>query len=172
MNNNEYVWLPSLVFFEDHDGDWSKYLDVLYGFFKADFIQKKLPKFAGKRMGLKRYPLVEGKEATFWHMITEGKIEVERLPDMRRCERIRWPRPIIERAEGDEIIKVWRSVKNNQKRRGERRICLWFEDEDYLVVLADRGDYVLPWTAYQVTREHQKKKLQKEYERFCKSQKS
>jgi hypothetical protein len=32
-------------------------------------------------------------------MIQEGRTEDERTPDLRRCERIRWPRPIIERLE-------------------------------------------------------------------------
>ncbi|MNH30689.1 hypothetical protein D3C79_909980 [compost metagenome] len=45
-----------------------------------------------KRLGLKRHPVIQGKEATFWHMISEGNDEAERLPDLRRCERIRWPR--------------------------------------------------------------------------------
>jgi len=38
------------------------------------------------------------------------------------------------------------------------------EDFSYVVVLADRGTFLLPWTAYCVDREHQRRKLQKEYE--------
>lgn len=38
--------------------------------------------------------MADGKEATFWHMIQEGRIEEDRTPDIRRCERIRWPKPI------------------------------------------------------------------------------
>jgi hypothetical protein len=34
------------------------------------------------------------------------------------------------------------------------------------VVLADRGTFVLPWTAYLVTESHRKRKLQKEYEDY------
>jgi hypothetical protein len=79
------------------------------------------------------------------------------LPDLRRCERIAWPRAIIERAD-DPVVQVW------ENRRGaEKRICLWLEQEEYLVVLADRGRYVLPWTAYLVTEHHRKRKLSKEY---------
>jgi hypothetical protein len=101
-----------------------------------------------------------GKEATFWHMIQEGKVEDERIPDFRRCERIRWPKPIIERN-SDPLIKVWRN-----KRGREERVCLWLEQENYLVILADRGEYILPWTAYLVERPHQQRKLQKEYEGY------
>jgi hypothetical protein len=105
----------------------------------------------------------QGKEATFWHLISEGKVEGERLPDMRRCERIRWPRPIIEHAD-EPVIKIWEN-----KRKRETRICIWFEDVEYLVVLASRKGYVLLWTAYPVTWAHTKRKLQKEYEAFLKA---
>jgi hypothetical protein len=152
-------WLPPLVLFSDFDGDWERYLDALYAWFKLDFIDSK-PAFEGRRLGLKRHPMTLGKEATFWHMIQEGKVEDERIPDFRRCERIRWPKPIIERN-SDPLIKVWRN-----KRGREERVCLWLEQENYLVILADRGEYILPWTAYLVERPHQQRKLQKEYEGY------
>ncbi|MBV5305008.1 MAG: hypothetical protein JZU70_12590 [Chlorobium sp.] len=38
--------------------------------------------------------------------------------------------------------------------------------ENYLVVLAERGDDILPWTAYLVEQPHQQRKLQKEYEEY------
>lgn len=65
-------WLPPLVFFDDYHGDWEKYLTAIYKYFKEDFINTK-PKFRGKQLGLKRHPVTSGKEATFWHMISEGK---------------------------------------------------------------------------------------------------
>ena len=156
-------WLPRLVLFSDYHGDWGAYLDAVYAFFRADFVDDK-PLFQGRRLGLKRHPQTRGKEATFWHMIQHGAIEEERTPDFRRCERIRWPRPIIENDK-DPAIKVWR----NQRGR-EQRVCLWFEQESYLVVLADRGDYILPWTAYPVEQPHRQRKLQKEYEEYCRNE--
>lgn len=156
-------WLPPLVFFEDYGGDWQRYLEALYEFFKNDFINGR-PVFEGRRVGLKRHPLSQGKEATFWHLISKGSIEDERLPDMRRCERIRWPRPIMENSR-DNQIKVWKN-----ERGGETRICLWLEAHEYLLVLADRKDYILPWTAYMVDRPHTKQKLQKEFDNYWKKQ--
>jgi len=161
--NNTPDWLPPLVLFGDSGGDWNAYLDAVYAWFKRDFIDSK-PVFRGRRLGLKRQPMTHDKEATFWHMIQEGSIEEDRTPDFRRCERIRWPRPIIEH-EADTAIKVWRN-----QRRGEERICLWFAQESYLVILADRGDYILPWTAYPVVQPHQQRKLEKEYEDYCRQQ--
>lgn len=153
-------WLPPLMELREFGGDWSAYFEAVYAAFQRDFVHGK-PVFRGRRLGLKRHPLSEGKEATFWHMISEGENEGERLPDLRRWERIRWPKPVIEHDQEPEV-KVW---WNERKR--EKRICLWFEQENYLVILADRGDYILPWTAYLVEQPHRQRKLQKEYEAWC-----
>lgn len=154
-------WLPPLVLFSDHGGDWDAYLDCIYAWFKGDFIDNP-PVFQGRRLGLKRYPLSHGKEATFWHMTSEGMDEESRTPDLRRCERIRWPKPVIEHFE-DPHVKYWVSVKRN-----EDRIHIWLEKQDYVVVLADRKGFLLPWTAFMVTRDHTRKKLNKEYEEYWK----
>ena len=151
------IWLPPKVSLSAFGGDWARYEDALYAIFCRDFKAETLY-FRGCPLKLKRHPLSGGREATFWHFTTEGNVESQRRPDLQRCERIGWPRPIIERAD-DPSIKVWEN-----ERKGERRACLWLEEESYLVVLAVRGSYVLPWTAYLVTREHQKRKLQKEFE--------
>lgn len=156
------AWLPPLVRFEDYYGDWPSYLDSVYAVFRQDFLGRR-PTFFGKRMGLKRMPLTDGKEATFWHFIQEGESEEERIPDLRRCERIRWIRPVIEHADCD-CVKVWA-----KPHKGTTRVMLWLEEQEYLVVLDDRDEYVLPWTAYTVTEDYRKRKLQKEYETFRKS---
>ncbi|EPA0351957.1 hypothetical protein AAIH29_02590 [Pseudomonas aeruginosa] len=151
-------WLPALEDLTDYGGDFSRYLEAIYQIFCADFVESK-PMFEGKRLGLKRHPIIQGKEATFWHMISEGNDEAERLPDLRRCERIRWPRPIIENA-SDTALKVWREPNGSG-----HRVLIWFSEAEYLVVLDERKDYILPWTAYPVEREHQQKKLERRWER-------
>lgn len=52
-----------------------------------------------------------------------GSVEEDRTPNFRRCERIRWPKPVIEH-DGDPAVKVWR----NQRGR-EERVCLRLEQE-------------------------------------------
>lgn len=160
-------WLPDLVLMPDYGGDWDRFLQAVYECFEEDFVNNK-PEYEGRRLGLKRHPIEHGKEATFWHMTSEGANEEDRTPDIRRMERIRWPKPVIDNAkerEGETVIKVWRNIRG----KNESRILLWLESEQYLVVLADRGDYILPWTAYEVTRSHRQRKLQKEYEKYWKS---
>ncbi|MCG7948699.1 MAG: hypothetical protein N0C84_20375 [Candidatus Thiodiazotropha taylori] len=152
-------WLPPLVLFGEYNGHWDAYLDAIYEFFRQDFVNDK-PYFQGRRLGLKRHPLTYGKEATFWHMIQKGTDENNRTPDFRRCERIRWPRPIIENDDSS-AVKIWRNQRGQ-----EERVCLWFEQENYLVILADRGEYILPWTAYLVEQQHRQRKLLKEHDRY------
>ncbi len=164
-------WLPPLVLLEDSGGDWKVYEEVLYGWFRTDFL-RSLPCWPGKRVGHKRHPVVQGKEATFWHFISEGETEADRLIDLRRCERIRWPRPtmqaFVERRPVDEDHIVWW----RNRRRGEDRYLLALPDFSYLLIVADRGDYVLPWTQYHVAREHVRGKYRKEYQAYWAGQKS
>lgn len=153
-------WLPPLL---DFNGNWVLYLEDLYEFFKADFINMK-PQFRGRPICLKNQPMSEGKNAAFWHLIQEGPVEADRLPDLRRCERIRWPKPIIENSE-DPVLKVWTNI-----RKGKQRVLLWFEDEEYLVVLGERRRYLLLLTAYLVDQPHRKRKLMKEFKDWQKGQ--
>jgi hypothetical protein len=150
-----------LVLLENYGGEWDKYIEAVYAYFKEDFIDSN-PCFDSRRVGLKRYPLYQNKERAFWHCTSEGEFEEVRLPDIRRCERIRWPKPIIEHY-ADTSVRCW-----HNKRAQDKRIILWFYEKDYVVVLADRGNYVLLWTTYLVTFNHTKEKLLKEYEEFQK----
>ncbi|PKM90321.1 MAG: hypothetical protein CVU87_02745 [Firmicutes bacterium HGW-Firmicutes-12] len=151
-----YEWLPELEPFEKYGGNWDKYLTIIYEIFKNDFIINKVC-FNGQKIGMKRHPLLKDKECTFWHIISEGSNEDQRTPDLRRCERIRWPKPSIENC-GCDYIRIWEN-----ERKGDKRILIWCVEKDYLVVLAKRSGYILLWTAYIVDRDHQKNKLNKEY---------
>ncbi|MGR6756525.1 hypothetical protein ACU6QO_01760, partial [Aeromonas veronii] len=43
---------------------------------------------------------------------------------------------------------------------------IWFEAEGYLVVLDDRGEYILPWTAFFIEHEHERRKYNKRWKRY------
>lgn len=163
MVSEHYEWLPASEPLGSHDGDWTRYLNAIYKIFEQDFVVEK-PVFRGKRLGLKRYPLYDNKEGTFWHFISEGNVEADRIPDLRRCERIRWPKPSINLCDSRGVL-VWQEEKGN-----ESRIHIYLEHEAYLVVLNERKDYILPWTAYYVDREHQRSKLVKRHASWLKHQ--
>jgi len=153
--------------YSDFDGDYDRFLAAVYEIFERDFKQSR-PHYHNRPITYDSR-IEEGKEATFWHITSEGETENQRIPDLRRCERIRWPRPIIEHYT-DEVIRCWTDIRGNVRRRNERRIVLWFYNEDFVVVLADRGRYVLLWTAYCVSRNHTRRKLMKGYEEYQKRQ--
>lgn len=160
-------WLPSLIQLGDYGGDWEAYLKAVHRKFQDDFVHRRLPDFRGQRMSVKRHPIVNGLEATFWHFISEGSTgEDNRTPDLRRCERIAWPRPIIEAVDSGRI-RVWPTLRRGR----ELRMVLAVEDFSYVVVLAVREDYVLPWTAYAVEHEHRRRKLRRDYQRFQQDEK-
>ena len=59
-------------------------------------------------------------------------------------------------------MKWWRN-----DRQGETRIVITLSDFSYVTVVADRGEYVLLWTAYCVEQEHRREKLRREYEEYA-----
>lgn len=153
-----YDWLPPLLRLEDSAGSWESYIDVVYRVFQKDLVYGNL-QFFDKPVRVKRLPVLRGKETAFWHLVSYGDVEDERLPDLRRCERIGWVRAAIEHA-GSERVKCWQN-----RRRGEDRYVIWLEDEDFVVILADRRKYVLVWTAYVLQGQHRRDKFRREYER-------
>lgn len=170
-DENAPDWLPDLVEF-----DWNRYEESLnraYAVFTRDFgTQSERPNFRGKRMGLKRHPEFEGKSATFWHFVTEGPDEPDRVPDRERVERIAWPKAmLIEAAAASGRVVMW---ANERRRSGHAKSTRWVVALDtfgYVIVVDEREEYVLPWTAYVVDGDHRQEKLRKEYDAW-KAQKS
>ena len=163
-------WLPGLLLLGDCRGDWNAYLEAIYDAYRADF-HGTLPAFQGRPLHLKRLPMSDGKDATFWHFIQEGSVEADRTPNLRRCERIRWPRPVIEAHAVAERIRLWCEPRSGRGGGKESRWHLALPDFSYLVVLADRNEFLLPWTAYPVEQSHQRRKLQKRWANYSGSQK-
>ncbi len=151
-------WLPALLVLNDFGGNWDAYLNALYGCYRKDFERVQL-EFAGVRLALKRHPEISGKAATFWHLISEGVDEDARLPDLRRCERIGWVRAIFDAAGTDRVLQ-W-SNQRQTKRGLESNIVLALPDFSFVVILRDRGSYMLLWTAYAVKNPA---RLRREYE--------
>ncbi len=159
MANNGHLALPEIIELNDYNGDFHKFLDAAYAAFKEDFVYRK-PIYRGQRLGLKKYPMYQDKEATFWHMTSDGDDEENRQPDLRRLERIKWPAPLINNSTYPDL-KVWENVRGRNS-----NILIFHEDESYLVVLRKGNGYLLPWTAYIVEHNARRKKLMKEYETY------
>ncbi len=154
---NEIIDLPELIFLEDYNGDYISFINAVYAIFENDFIKHKT-KFRGEELRLKRNPIFQDCAYTFYHMTHKGIDEQNREPDLRRCERMPWARPVIEKCD-TWSLKIW-----PQKRNGSNRICIWLELEnepDYFVIIDIRKEYKLLWTAFVAEYGHEKKKKKK-----------
>lgn len=150
---------PDLVRFADFGGDWAAYETELHRIFIAEIARGAIV-FDGLSVNCRRLPETAGKWASFWHLVQEGRVEDERLPDLRRCERIRWVRWVIENAGTNAGIDIWQNTRG-----AEVNTLLWFREE-YLVVLGERKGYWLLRTAYCTKKSGRIAQLRKERDAF------
>jgi hypothetical protein len=160
-------WLPPLCLLSDHGGAWTRYEDELYRYFRRDFIIDP-PQINRIPIQVNVIPVVNGKEEAFWHLITEeqsvernGLVTLERLPQISRCERIRWPGAIL-REGPSERVRVWK-----ERRPDGLRLIYALADFSYLVALSIRrqGKLFLA-TSFPVEERGKRIRLSKQYERF------
>jgi len=154
-------WLPALVLLQHYGGDWTRYINEGFAVFHRDFIQSQ-PRFRGSPVRVGKQ-IIEGKERTFWHVTSEGSVETDRTPSLRRCERIRWLRALIDH-EGHPAILSW-----PQKRGRHRRHVLWLKDWQFAIVLEQRPGCWWLWTAYPTDRRPTQQKLMQEYDAWRKA---
>lgn len=154
---------PDLIFLEDYQGNFNNYFNAVYDIFENHFV-KTQPIFQASRVSAQRFPLVDGAiHRTFYHITHEGDDEANRQPDVRRMERIRFPKFCIENCPHAHLL-VWEN-----KRGRDESVLILNEIEGYLIVLRKRAGYYLFWTAYYLQQNHQKRKHIREYEAYIKA---
>ena len=161
-------WLPKLELMDDYDNNWEKYQEALYEIFKYDFMSSK-PKFEGIPVNIRKHPIEYGREEAFFHITCQDYMKNgERVPDFRRCERIRWVKAFIENNNCDSSqcgecdgVKVW-----SEPYRNTTRVHILLEEERYIVVIERRNTYCLLVTAFFLEYEHSLRKKLKSYQRY------
>lgn len=153
---------PDLILLTSFSGDWGSYEEQLNVIFKEEIACNTLT-YQGCRVSCRRFPETQERWAAFWHLVQEGQVEADRQPDLRRCERIRWVKWVIESAKTHDQINVWENT-----RKGEVSVLLWYA-EAYLVVLSQRQGYWLLKTAYCTEGTGRISKLRKERDAFLKA---
>lgn len=164
--------LPKLETLEEYGGEWHQYIEAIYSIFKEHFIDSK-PKFHSDKFEVRinSRPIRQNKEFTFWHIISEGKVEEEREPNLRRCERIRFPKYLIENFNSDTTRSWEKEVRSSNGSR-ENRIHIATKDFSYIIVLSPiRKDLRTLITAFYVDKVYQRKKYEKDYEKYKLKQK-
>ena len=156
--DDEGNFKPATVNYEEYEND-------IYAAYQSTFESQEFS-WGEKPIRQKKHPMFKGKSGTFWHIISSGDSEESRIPDFRRYERVTWPAYILSYCKDNcDKILVWKNQRKNKT-----RILLWCQDIDYLVVLDERKDFCLFWTAYPTTYSHTKEKLMKEYTEYWKKQ--
>lgn len=153
---------PDLLLLAAFDGDWQAYEAELYRIFLNEIARGGL-NFRSWPIRCRRIPEAQGRWASFWHLVQEGRIEDERTPDLRRCERIRWVRWVVENATAHAEIDEWQNSRGT-----ETNTLLWYREE-YLVILAQRRDYWLLKTAYCTEKSGRVRQLRRERDAFLRA---
>lgn len=150
--------LPDI--YEFH-GNWATYVEELYDIYLDDIVNNTSLNFNVLPIKTRFKPMSEGKGFGFWHIISDGEEEDDRVPDMRRCESLPWVSYCISMAKKPPSpICWWRN-----KRGSNTHIVILNEEEGFVVVLAERKDYYLLKTAY-FPRSHRLKSMIKERDKY------
>lgn len=156
---------PDLQIFSGNTDEWGDYQNGLYQIFHKTLITDK-PTFQGLSVTTRFLPSTNGKHFTFWHLISEGEIEEERTPDLRRCERVSWIGWLIKNCNHPNIF-FWESGTGKR-----RATIIWCEKLDFAIILSKRSNSYLLKTAYSGLSQHKIKTWKKEYLEYSKAQKS
>ena len=137
-------WLPE----KTNVNPWTEdTYEMLYEIFCRDIRDYDL-QYIGNNVWI--FPDIEdGKEKVFWHLTTrsgerkkiprrkrkfypEGQTdtETERLPDLRRCERLPWVKPLIEHPSASEVL-AWDYEEGDQT----IKTYIWIKDYDFVVIM-------------------------------------
>jgi hypothetical protein len=124
------TWLPAIM---EMQGDWDSYCDLLCQTFERDL---RSARFFGRRVGRRRTPEINGKPDGFWHVTSEhfDKHSMDRIPDLRRCERVPWIGPMIDAA-GTERVYCWR---NPRPVSNGHNVVIALPSYEYAVILGSR----------------------------------
>lgn len=152
-------------------GDWRTYENQLIDYFYKHLYNMKLY-YNGCPISLKKKPEYKNNPGSFYHLTCKGihhnSTEEDREPDLRRCERLHWIKPIIEaehRECGLECVRIYEKRHN-----GDNTINLLFEEGRFLVVLGKRNGYLLLKTAYFIEYDNRLRREIKAYEDYIKQQ--
>lgn len=156
--NEEPFRLPDLLLFEDHGNRWPDYEEALWGQFRRDFLLYH-PQLDGLPIWFNRTLAQNGKEQGFWHLTDSGSdIEADRVPDMRRCERLAWVRYVLDHADSAHVLSSEEGTSKGIKRR------LTLDDFSYLIVLKRARTHYFLVTAYHIEYEHERRKLRRRHQ--------
>jgi hypothetical protein len=147
---------------------------ALYAIFRRDFVDSR-PYYRGSEVW--HFPEKDdGKEVLFWHLTTrEHKPEPVprrmrryaasisrpsgRYPDLRRCERLPWVRPMIENSLQPEVL-AW----DYREGDGDIHTYVWLKDRDFVVIMKKyRNGRRRLITSFYVDEDYKRRDFERKY---------
>lgn len=166
-------WLPALLSISP----WGiKTYQFLYDVFCKEIRDAGL-KIDGQFVVIPKETDADGVEELFWHLTTRKpqtvprrlkpylKIEEgERLPDLRRCERLSWINPVTAKAFTVPEILAW----DYEEGDGRIKTYLWLKKHDFVVIFKKlKSGRRLLITSFYVDRKYTRNNFQKKYDNRC-----
>jgi hypothetical protein len=150
-------WLPEMLCVSPWTGGT---FDALYEVFERDFKHSQAG-YDGLAVWFFR-DMEDGREVIFWHLTSrKDKDSGDRLPDLRRCERLCWGRPMLDHAKEPEIL-AWDYEEDD----GDTNTYVWLKDHDFLVLMKKMKDGTRRLlTSFWVEYDNYRRKLMKKYDR-------
>lgn len=150
--------MPELVKLNNNE-TWNEYLDKLYAIYLNDFFHNDIS-FEGKIVKTFTQLEYNMKQQSFNHITTKGSNN--RLYNEKRCQRIKWIKPLIEGS--CKSCKYYRRfpdfMGNNKK-----RVILWCEHCNFIVILEERKSNYVLISAYCIVYDKKRRELEKKYDR-------
>jgi len=157
VSDAETPWaLPALELWDG--SDWPRYEEHLYGIFHADFLVTP-PLWRGQPVTVQREPMLNGKAEGFWHIVTEtgpSRQRDDRIPDPRRCERIRWVRAVLTAPEQE--VRTFGEMRGSYQHVG-----IALPDFSYVVFIRLWPRNVQLKAAYTVPAAHNRASLERQW---------
>ncbi len=143
--------LPALKRVEDFPGadyaeKWRAFLEDIYAVFCDTVVDAKLT-FQGCPVRCRWHEPFDGKHASFWHAISEGRVETDRTPDLERCARMAWIQWVICHADDPAHVLWWENERSSKHGRSTH-VPLWLFNENYAVILQKRRNQETDETFY------------------------
>lgn len=120
------------------------------------------PTIKNKELKTNRDKMNNGYYRSFWHIATEGDHTENDKVIHARIERIPWIRPIID----SQPDKEWLMWTKPWRKKDETRTLIYSEKLRYLIVIDNRKDIPVFWTAFPIDTRHRHERLLKEYEAY------